>query len=198
MLKTINENLSNKMDETGEMNGKFVYQALENLMLEAMKIIKEANTKIMNIKPKPITVNTEEGGKEDASSNDDFGASQLDLNNGVNTSVTAEPGDEAKLAPGNNNQEPGGGLFVMGVPNASWGGPTQMPMHYCVVHANAHGFGGAQEPFSNAACGPWQLGLCGVQQGDYAQPQVCYAAGVLHGDPSTRRSLLSCVGQRAC
>jgi len=170
MLKTIKENLNNKMEETGKMNGKFIESALEDLMREAMPIIEAANTQIMNIKPKPITVNTEAG----ESSNDDFGDSQPDLNEAVNPSVTAESEDERTLAPGNNTQAPGRGLFMMRVPKASLGGPKQMPMHYCVVHANAHGFGGAQEPFSNAACGPWQSGLCGVQQGDYAQPPVFY------------------------
>lgn len=192
MLKTIKENLNKKMEETGELNRKFVYKALEDLMDEAMPIIEEANAKITNITPQTLIVNTEVGREEGNNSNNNFGDSQPDLQEGVDSRVTADLEYEETSKLQNAPQAPGQGLFMMHVPNAPWGGPVQMqttnscapnahamctpmPVHnYCVVHANAHGWGGAQGPFLNAACGPWQSAQCGAQEGDCAQPQVCY------------------------
>jgi hypothetical protein len=192
MLKTIKENLNTKMEETGELNKGVVLMALENLMLQAMPIIQEANNKILAIIPRKLSVKTDADGEENDKLNSDFGNSGPDLNGGANSSVTADLGYEQTPKAQNKAQEAGQGLFMVRVPNAPWGAPLQMqstnscapnahamftpmPVHnYCVVHANAHGFGGAQEPFSNAACGPWQSALCGAHEGNCAQPGVCY------------------------
>lgn len=188
MLKTIKESLNIKMQETGDLNKEFVRKALEELMREAMPIIQEANAKIMKIKPEKMIVNTATSPEEDDESDEDFGNSEPEPTEDQDTRVTGTLGYETAAS----SQPPGSGLFMMHVPNAPWGGPVQMqttnscapnahamltpmPVHnYCVVHANAHGLGGAQGPFLNAACGPWQSAQCGAPEGDCAQPQVCY------------------------
>lgn len=187
MLKEIKENLNMKLEETGDLNKKMIFIALENLMNEAMPIIQEANDKIMKIKAEQLSVNTSSLEKDDKL-NEDLGDSEPEKTENGDTNVTGTLGYQTTPT----SQETGSGLFMTRVPNAPWAAPVQMqstnscapnahamftpmPVHnYCVVHANAHGFGGAQEPFSSAACGPWQSALCGAPEGDCAQPQVCY------------------------